>query len=190
MSTLYAYFLLDTCCIYNTILGIISSIQQQEAYHKMNEVSGGKQDIPNTSSWETLSGQSVSSLPTMHHHQTLQQDSSPTVAQVIVPTPVKLQPPMLTPTPQTMSTITTMSTVVDHCPQLGHMQQPPLITQVYLNEVIYFDGFKSSDYTIESCYRMRHREAFQRLNYHQNFNSKVGRNFGAKEKIDHTFGIS
>lgn len=89
----------------------------------MNEVSGGKQDIPNTSSWEALSGQSVSSLPTMHHHPTLQQDPSPTVAQVIVPTPVKLQSPMLTPT----------QTVTDHCPQLGHMQQPPMITQVYLN---------------------------------------------------------
>lgn len=91
----------------------------------MNEVSGGKQDIPNTSSWETLSGQSVSSLPTMHHHPTLQQDTSPTVAQVIVPTPVKLQPPMLT----------LAQTVADHCPQLSHMQQPPMITQVHPNKI-------------------------------------------------------
>lgn len=84
----------------------------------MNEVSGGKQEIPNTSSWETLSGQSV---PTMHHHhQTIQQDTNQTVAQVIVPTPVKLQTPMLTPA----------QTMADHCPQLGHIQQPPLITQV------------------------------------------------------------
>lgn len=85
----------------------------------MNEVSGGKQDIPNTSNWETLSGQSMSSLPAMHHHQTLQQDANSTVAQVIVPTPVKLQTPVLTPA----------QTVADHCPQIGHIQQPPLITQ-------------------------------------------------------------
>jgi len=94
----------------------------------MNEVSGGKQDIPNTQSgWETLSGpQSVSS--TMHHHhQTLQQDTSTTVAQVIVPTPMKLQTPILTPA----------QTVADHCPQLGHIQQPPLITQVCYIKISY-----------------------------------------------------
>jgi len=96
----------------------------------MNEVSGGKQDIPNTSNWETLSGQSVSSLPAMHHHhQTLQQDANSTVAQVIVPTPVKLQTPILTP----------MQTIADHCPQIGHIQQPPLITQVY--QKIFYDFF-------------------------------------------------
>jgi len=89
----------------------------------MNEVSGGKQDVPNASNWEVLSGQSVSSLPAMHHHhQTLQQDTNSTVAQVIVPTSVKLQTPILTST----------QTVTDHhCPQLSHIQQPPLITQVY-----------------------------------------------------------
>ncbi|XP_039307476.1 mRNA (2'-O-methyladenosine-N(6)-)-methyltransferase isoform X3 [Solenopsis invicta] len=92
----------------------------QGAYQTMNEVSGGKQDVPNTSNWEALSGQSVSSLPPMHHHhQVLQQDTNSTVAQVIVPTPVKLQTPILTPA----------QTVADHCPQLGHIQQPPLITQ-------------------------------------------------------------
>lgn len=105
----------------------------------MNEVSGGKQDIPNTSNWETLSGQSVSSLPVMHHHhQTLQQDANSTMAQVIVPTPVKLQTPILTPT----------QTVADHCPQIGHIQQPPLITQVYW-KIFYcflFNNFKLSDY--------------------------------------------
>ncbi|XP_033337712.2 phosphorylated CTD-interacting factor 1 isoform X1 [Megalopta genalis] len=86
----------------------------------MNEVSGGKQDIPNTSSWETLSGQSASSYSTMHHHhQTLQQDTNPTVAQVIVPTPVKLQAPMLS----------SAQTIPDHCSQLGHIQQPALMTQ-------------------------------------------------------------
>lgn len=93
----------------------------------MNEVSGGKQDIPNTSSWETLSGQSVPSLPTIHHHhQPLQQDTNSTVAQVIVPTPVKLQTPILTP----------VQTVADHCPQLGHIQQSPLITQVWQEKVL------------------------------------------------------
>lgn len=85
----------------------------------MNEVSGGKQDIPNASTWETLSGQSASSFSTMHHHhhQTLQ-ESSPTVAQIIVPTPVKLQASVLS-TAQSL----------DHCSQLSHIQQPPLITQ-------------------------------------------------------------
>lgn len=85
----------------------------------MNEVSGGKQDIPNASTWETLSGQAASSFPTMHHHhQTLQQDASPTVAQVIVPTPVKLQAPVLS------------STQTIDCSQLGHIQQSNLIAQV------------------------------------------------------------
>lgn len=95
---------------------------QHGTYQTMNEVSGGKQDVPNTSNWEALSGQSVSSLPVMHHHhQTIQQDTNSTVAQVIVPTPVKLQTPILTP----------VQTVAEHCPQLGpHIQQPALITQV------------------------------------------------------------
>ena len=89
----------------------------------MNEVSGGKQDIPNTSSWETLSGQSASSLSTMHHHhQSLQQDAAPAVAQVIVPTPVKLQTPMLS----------SAQTIPDHCSQLGHMQQSSLMAQVFI----------------------------------------------------------
>lgn len=89
----------------------------------MNEVSGGKQDIPNASTWETLSGQSASSFSTMHHHhhQTLQ-ESSPTVAQIIVPTPVKLQASVLS-TAQSL----------DHCSQLSHIQQPPLITQVKIS---------------------------------------------------------
>ncbi|KOX67381.1 Phosphorylated CTD-interacting factor 1 [Melipona quadrifasciata] len=92
----------------------------------MNEVSGGKQDIPNTSSWETLSGQSQSSLSTMHHHhQSLQQDATPAVAQVIVPTPVKLQAPMLS----------SAQTISDHCSQLGHMQQSGLMAQSLTNFV-------------------------------------------------------
>lgn len=71
----------------------------------MNEVSGGKQDnIPNSAAWETLASQS--SLPGMHHHH-LQESS--TVTQVIVPTPVKLQPPILV----------SPSITVEHC----HMQQ-------------------------------------------------------------------
>lgn len=87
----------------------------------MNEVSGGKQDIPNVSTWETLSGQSASALSTMHHHhQALQQEASPTVAQVIVPTPVKLQAPMLS----------SAQTIPDHCAQLGHVQQTGLMVQV------------------------------------------------------------
>lgn len=88
----------------------------------MNEVSGGKQDIPNTSTWETLPGQSASLSTMHHHHQSLQQDVNPTVTQVIVPTPVKLQAPMLNST----------QAVADHCSQLGHMQQSNLITQVII----------------------------------------------------------
>ncbi|XP_043255832.1 mRNA (2'-O-methyladenosine-N(6)-)-methyltransferase [Colletes gigas] len=85
----------------------------------MNEVSGGKQDIANAPTWETLSGQSASSFSAMHHHhQSLQQDATPTVAQVIVPTPVKLQASMLS-SPQT----------IDHCSQLGHVQQSTLLAQ-------------------------------------------------------------
>lgn len=107
--------------VYDTCINAFSQLRQ-DTYQTMNEVSGGKQDLPNTSNWETLSGQSVSSLPAMHHHhQTLQQDVNSTVAQVIVPTPVKLQTPILVPT----------QTIADHCPQIGHIQQPPLITQVY-----------------------------------------------------------
>lgn len=107
----------------------------------MNEVSGGKQDVPNTSNWEALSGQSVSSLPVMHHHhQTLQQDINSTVAQVIVPTPVKLQTPILTPA----------QTVAEHCPQLGHIQQPSLITQVCQNILHSFNDFNFSNCKTES----------------------------------------
>ncbi|XP_012274652.1 phosphorylated CTD-interacting factor 1 [Orussus abietinus] len=86
----------------------------------MNEVSGGKQEIASTSAWETLSGQSVSSLPAMHHHhEALPQEISPPVTQVIVPTPVKLQAPVL-PLPQN---------VIEHCSPLAHIQQPSLIPQ-------------------------------------------------------------
>lgn len=90
----------------------------------MNEVSGGKQEIASTSAWEALASQSVPSLPAMHHHhhrhQPLQQDSNSPVQQVIVPTPVKLQAPILSP-PQN----------VEHCSVLTQMQQqPPLVAQV------------------------------------------------------------
>ncbi|KAI4503022.1 hypothetical protein M0802_002066 [Mischocyttarus mexicanus] len=94
----------------------------------MNEISGSKQELGNTSAWESLStAPSLSSAPNMHHHhhhhhhhhQTLQQDTSTTVMQVIVPTPVKLQAPILS----------SAQTVTDHCSQLGHLQQTPLITQ-------------------------------------------------------------
>lgn len=95
----------------------------------MNEVSGGKQEIASTSAWEALASQSVSSLPAMHHHHPLhhhhrhqptQQDSNSPVQQVIVPTPVKLQAPILSP-PQN----------VEHCSVLTQMQQqPPLVAQV------------------------------------------------------------
>ena len=93
----------------------------------MNEVSGGKQDIASTSAWEALASQSVQPLPSMHHHhhhhhqhQPLQQESNSQVTQVIVPTPVKLQAPVLSP-PQH----------VQHCSVLPQIhQQPPLVTQV------------------------------------------------------------
>lgn len=103
---------------------------QQSVHSTMNEVSGGKQDISNTSTWETLSGQPASSLSTMHHHHpTLQQDTTPTVAQVIVPTPVKLQTPILSST----------QSIPDHCSQLGHIQQSGLMTQVLMHIKVYIN---------------------------------------------------
>lgn len=96
------------------------SILQQSAYQTMNEVSGGKQDVPNTSNWEALSEQSVSSLPAMHHHhQTLQQDTNSPITQIIVPIPIRLQPPILTP----------IQTVADHWQQLDHIEESPFITR-------------------------------------------------------------
>lgn len=70
----------------------------------MNEVSGGKQDMANTSGCDGLSGQSAASLSAMHHHhhhhhhhQSLQQETAQAVVtQVIVPAPMKLQAPVLT----------------------------------------------------------------------------------------------
>ena len=86
----------------------------------MNEVSGGKQELASTSSWETLPSQQLPSISTIHHHhQPLPQDTNPSVTQVIVPTPVKLQPPILSPPPN-----------VEHCTVLTHVQQPALMTQV------------------------------------------------------------
>ncbi|XP_046411649.1 mRNA (2'-O-methyladenosine-N(6)-)-methyltransferase isoform X1 [Neodiprion fabricii] len=85
----------------------------------MNEVSGGKQEMTSNSAWEALAGQTVSTMPTMHHHQLLQPEANPPVTQVIVPTPVKLQAAILPP-PQN---------VVEHCPPLAHMQQTSLASQ-------------------------------------------------------------
>lgn len=108
------------CCTFSTNWKRYYHYTQQSVHSTMNEVSGGKQDISNTSTWETLSGQPASSLSTMHHHHpTLQQDTTPTVAQVIVPTPVKLQTPILSST----------QSIPDHCSQLGHIQQSGLMTQ-------------------------------------------------------------
>lgn len=96
----------------------------------MNEVSGGKQEIASTSAWEALASQSVTTLTGMHHHhrhQPLQQDSNSPVQQVIVPTPVKLQAPILSPTQN-----------VEHCSVLTQMQQqPPLVAQVKKEEIIF-----------------------------------------------------
>lgn len=99
----------------------------------MNEASGGKQDLPNTTNttvWDVMSSQSMSPVAgTMHHHHNLhhhhhpsmmQQDPGSNVSQVIVPTPVKLQPQQI---PQTQN-------IVDHCSPLSHLQQPMPINQV------------------------------------------------------------
>lgn len=97
----------------------------------MNEVSGGKQEIPSTSTWENVNNQTMNQIPSMHHHQPLQiqqtqEMNAPT--QVIVPTPIKLQPPMLA-MPQN---------AVEHCSVLTHIQQPVLITQVHLASNLIF----------------------------------------------------
>lgn len=84
----------------------------------MNEVSSGKQELASTS-WETLSTQTVPSIPNMHHHQSMPQETN-SMSQIIVPTPVKLQGPILSPNPN----------AVEHCAVLTHLQQPPLMTQV------------------------------------------------------------
>lgn len=86
----------------------------------MNEVSGGKQEMASNTAWEALAGQSVSTLPSIHHHQILQQENNPPVSQVIVPTPVKLQAAILPPN----------QNVVEHCPPLAHMHQTSLAPQV------------------------------------------------------------
>lgn len=91
-----------------------------EVSDNMNEVSGGKPELASTSSWETLPSQQLPSISTIHHHhQTVAQETNPPVTQVIVPTPVKLQAPILSPPPN-----------VEHCTVLTHMQQPALMTQV------------------------------------------------------------
>ncbi|XP_074113087.1 phosphorylated CTD-interacting factor 1 [Cotesia typhae] len=101
----------------------------------MNEASGGKQELPNTTNtttWDVMSSQSISPVAgTMHHHhnlhhhhssmmQTLHQDPGSNVSQVIVPTPVKLQPQPMTQAPN----------IVDHCVPLSHLQQPMPMNQV------------------------------------------------------------
>jgi hypothetical protein len=89
----------------------------------MNEVSGGKQDMASTSAWDAMMNQPVTTIPSMHHlNPALSQDSSTPVTQVIVPTPVKLQAPILSPPP----------IVADHCSILGHVQQSPIVAQVHL----------------------------------------------------------
>lgn len=169
------YSLHDVTRAFEIMFSVICDTQS--AYRTMNEVSGGKQDIPNTSSWETLSVQSV---PTMHHHhQTLQQDASPTVAPVIVPTPVKLQTPMLTPA----------QTVADHCPQLSHIQQPPSMTQVRSSKILHSKTYITLYNRITSR-RLHRREVSQSSNCRSSFSSKAGKNSGAREKIGRTFGIN
>lgn len=103
----------------------------------MNEASGGKQELPNTTNtttWDVMSSQSISPVAgTMHHHhnlhhhhpsmmQTLHQDPGSNVSQVIVPTPVKLQPQPMTQAPN----------IVDHCVPLSHLQQPMPMNQVII----------------------------------------------------------
>lgn len=88
----------------------------------MNEVSGGKQEMASTSSWDAMINQPVTtSIPPMHHlNPPLTQEANQSVTQVIVPTPVKLQPQILSPPPL----------AGEHCIPLGHMQQPTLLVQV------------------------------------------------------------
>ena len=87
----------------------------------MNEVSGGKQEMASSSAWDTMvNTQPPTTVPSMHHmNPPLSQEASPpATTQVIVPTPVKLQPPLLSPPP----------IAGEHV--LGHVQQPAMVNQV------------------------------------------------------------
>ncbi|KAJ8679825.1 hypothetical protein QAD02_015612 [Eretmocerus hayati] len=85
----------------------------------MNEVSGGKTEIPSTSAWDAMMNAPTTSISSMHHLNPPQEVSQP-VTQVIVPTPVKLQPPMLSPPPVMGEHLHVMS---------PHMQQPNMMIQ-------------------------------------------------------------
>lgn len=90
----------------------------------MNEVSGGKQEMASTSAWDTMMNAPVTTIQSMHHmNPPLTQEASPPATQVIVPTPVKLQPPLLSPPPMTG----------DHLGVMPHVQQPGLMVQVCCN---------------------------------------------------------
>ncbi|XP_058802747.1 mRNA (2'-O-methyladenosine-N(6)-)-methyltransferase [Phymastichus coffea] len=86
----------------------------------MNEVSGGKQEMASTSAWDSMMNQPVTTIPSMHHmNPPLTQDASSPATQVIVPTPVKLQPPILSPPP----------IGGEHLVVMPHVQQPGLMVQ-------------------------------------------------------------
>lgn len=68
----------------------------------MKEDSGGKQEIASTSAWDNMMNQPpMTTIPSMMHHLNLPQtlDTNPPVTQVIIPTPIKLQAPILPPPP-------------------------------------------------------------------------------------------
>ncbi|XP_014213980.1 phosphorylated CTD-interacting factor 1 [Copidosoma floridanum] len=89
----------------------------------MNEVSSGKQEIASTSAWDNMMNPPVSTLPTMHHlnpvpHQSQETIPAAAITQVIVPTPVKLQPPMVLPSPPIVG---------EHLNVIPHVQQPIIV---------------------------------------------------------------
>lgn len=91
----------------------------------MNEASGGKPES-NSQSWDALTNQQLPGAGAMHHHHQhqhphhihhpnmMQQEQTVTaVSQVIVPTPVKLQP----------QTLTQPTGIGEHCPPMSHVPQ-------------------------------------------------------------------
>ncbi|XP_014223431.1 phosphorylated CTD-interacting factor 1 isoform X1 [Trichogramma pretiosum] len=84
----------------------------------MNKINTNKQDMSNTSAWDTMMNTPVTTIASMHHiNPPMTPESDQPATQVIIPTPIKLQPPIMTTPPITG----------DHCNVMPHMQQPVMV---------------------------------------------------------------